>query len=184
MLRKEKRRNLLFIDTETTGLDAKQNEILEIGCVLTDPTAETILQTYEAKLMPRRIETASPKALEINGYSKEAWSAEVCTEPSAVTGVLCKLAENAVTVGHNVGFDLAFLTEFLACNAVTKPPWHYHKVDTVSLAWPLLQWGEIQYVTLDAVCERFEVERPKVHRALADALACRSIYLALLKYYK
>ena len=53
---------LVFVDVETTGLDETRHEIIEIAVIRGS-------QTYHRKVQPQHIETASPRALEINGFS-------------------------------------------------------------------------------------------------------------------
>lgn len=176
----EKERNLLFLDTETTGLTPDLHEIIEIACVLTDPTGEKTLSVYEAKLMPQHIERAEARALEVNGYSKDTWEA-TATPADKVAADIQRIATDAVLVGQNISFDIDFVTRFLIKN-YHRPTWHYHKVDTATLAWPLYKAKLIEGLSLNALCEFFERDRPKVHRALEDVHLCRMIYLDLMGY--
>jgi oligoribonuclease (3'-5' exoribonuclease) len=55
-----KNHNLAFIDIETTGLNLINNEIIEIGCVITTPKLE-IIEEFEIKIKPEHIENADLK---------------------------------------------------------------------------------------------------------------------------
>ena len=65
---------LAFLDTETTGLDRYKNEIIELALIIIEDGERTVEQSW--KLKPRRIETASDYALQLNGYDKEVWDKE------------------------------------------------------------------------------------------------------------
>jgi DNA polymerase-3 subunit epsilon len=172
-------RNLLFIDSETTGLDHTKHEMLEVAAILTSPNGLDILDAYEAKLFPIDIGAAEPQALKVNGYSEVEWAPEKCTDRGLVAGQLHRMSSNAILVGHNVSFDENFATVFLKSCGMT-PPWHYHKIDTMCLAWPLFCARKIDYFNLDTLCAYFKIPRT-VHRAMADTKACRSVYLELMK---
>ena len=64
--------NLAFIDIETTGLNFFKHEIIEIGCVLTTPSLE-VIEEFELKIKPQKIENADPVALKITHYNEEDW---------------------------------------------------------------------------------------------------------------
>ena len=56
-----RKHNFAFIDIETTGLNLRKHEIIEIGVVLTTPTLE-IIEEFEIKIKPENIESADPVA--------------------------------------------------------------------------------------------------------------------------
>ena len=65
--------DLVFIDTETTGLDPSIHELIEIGFVRVKqdwngekPTFE-IIEEWDQKIRPEHIKTADPTSLKING---------------------------------------------------------------------------------------------------------------------
>ena len=60
---------VVFLDVETTGLDPRAHEIVEIAIVALD--GQVLLDT---KVKPQNIEAASPRALEINGYNEADWA--------------------------------------------------------------------------------------------------------------
>jgi DNA polymerase-3 subunit epsilon len=69
-----RKHNFAFIDIETTGLNLLKNEIIEIGCVLTTQNLE-VIEEFELKIKPERIEDADPVALKVNHYSEKDWEA-------------------------------------------------------------------------------------------------------------
>ena len=158
---------ITFVDLETTGLDFRKHEILEIGVIRADARTLEIVAQCEVRVCPERLENASPEALAIAGYSLADW-----VEASTLEVALCRVAplfEGALVAGHNVGFDWAFLEEAFRREELPLPEVDYHRLDTASLAWPLVASGELTSLSLNSVAAYFGLERPSPHRALADA---------------
>lgn len=176
----KKPQDLLFVDTETTGLDSTKHELLEVAAIRTSPDGRKIISRFEAKLFPLHLETAEPKALEVNKYSAADWTVDKCVMPEVVVDALQQMAGNTVLVGQNVSFDEGFLSP-LFTRLGMKPPWGYHKVDTVTLAWPLFVNTDLPGLSLEKLCKFLGVESMPTHRAAADVEACRQVYLKLME---
>ena len=176
-------RNLCFLDTETTGLDHNKGEIIELAAILTTPDNLTILRTLEVKFRMEHPELAEKKALEVNGYNDIEWAMEQCaSDKTAVGKELLSMTKDALLVGHNVSFDENFVTEFLKRLGL-KPNWHYHKIDTVVLAWPLVFMGKCKWLRLGDVCEALEIKQDGAHRAMSDVCSCRAVFTELMAKY-
>jgi DNA polymerase-3 subunit epsilon len=158
---------ITFVDIETTGLDFRRHEILEIGVIRVDAKTLEVIAQCDVRVSPERLDLASPEALAVSGFSLAAW-AEASTLEVALARV-APLFEGALVAGHNVGFDWAFLEEAFRREALPLPDVAYHRLDTVSLAWPLVATGELRSLSLDSVAAYLGLERPSPHRALADA---------------
>ena len=171
-------RDLVFLDSETTGLDPNFNEAIEWAAIR--ETRDGQETTFEARVKPTYPERFHPKAMEVNGYTKEAW--ENTPPESAVAAGLAKICDGAILVAHNVSFDEGFLTAFLKKHDL-KPTWHYHKLDTMALAWPLVLSGEISGVSLSNLCEWAGTKQPTPHRAMADARCVQMVYKRLMARY-
>jgi len=65
---------IVVIDTETTGLDPAKHEVIEFAGIKIDPVTLEVIDTLTFKVKPLHIETAQSKALEVNGYTPEAWA--------------------------------------------------------------------------------------------------------------
>ncbi len=158
---------IAFVDLETTGLDPSRHEILEIGVVLVEARSLEVISERELLVAPARIEDADPVALEIAGYSEARW-ADAMPLAEALLAI-APLLEGSLLAGHNVGFDWGFLEAGYRQAGLALPRVDYHRVDTASLAWPLVASGELASLSLDAVAAYFGLARPTPHRALADA---------------
>lgn len=158
---------IAFVDLETTGLDYRCHEILEIGVIRADARTLEIIAQCDVRVCPERLANASTEALAIAGYSFEDWA-----EASTLEVALAKVAplfEGALVAGHNVGFDWTFLEEAFRREELPLPEVDHHRLDTASLAWPLLATRELSSLSLNAVAAYLGLERPSPHRALADA---------------
>lgn len=65
--------DLVFVDVETTGLDPERHELLEVAAVRVHPHTLEPLDHASARVRPGRLADANPRALEVNGYTDEAW---------------------------------------------------------------------------------------------------------------
>lgn len=170
--------NLLFLDTETGGLNARDFDLVSVACILTDPTGRTVLEEWDTKVYPMK--PVDPKAAAVNGYTKEAWENDAVHAPVAMVKVL-QMLNGAMMVCHNTPFDKAFIEAALWIN---RQKWtgRYHTMDTVALAMPLLRAGLVENVKLETLTKYFGIEHVK-HRALGDTRACREVFLRLNDIY-
>ncbi len=180
-----KKQNLAFIDTETTGLDFLMHEIIEIGVVLVsqDKSEEgqseyEVLEEFELKIKPERIADADPVALRVNHYDPSQW-VFAYTLAEAMQ-IFSKKTEGAVMVGHNVAFDFLFLEKAFRDTQVPNLL-HYHKLDTISMAFAKLHGNEdINRFSLAALCQEFGIENKNAHTALSDSRATFELYKKLM----
>jgi DNA polymerase III epsilon subunit-like protein len=121
--------SLIYLDTETTGLDPERHEIWELAYAVDDGP-------IESGVMFHSLRHADPKALAMNGY----WDRVEGAKPNgwAQLEVGARDALNGATlVGANPAFDAAFLRARWGV-----APWRYRMLDIESYAMPLLGWDE------------------------------------------
>lgn len=95
-------KKVLVLDTETTGLDPKADEILQISMI--DGKGETVLNTYCKPVN----KTEWTKAAEINGITPKRVANEL--PPTAYTTTVQRhINEADVIVHYNGQFDIKFL---------------------------------------------------------------------------
>ncbi|ADO70347.1 3'-5' exonuclease [Stigmatella aurantiaca] len=160
-------RTLAFIDLETTGLDASRHEVLEVAILRVDARSLKVLAEYEARVQPTRLADAHPEALAVCGYSDEEWRDALPLRE--VLATVTPLLAGTLVAGHNTSFDWGFLVEGYRSTELPLPSVDYHRLDTASLAWPLLATGEVESLSLNALAKHFGLHRPTPHRAMADA---------------
>jgi len=162
---------LLYLDTETTGLDPDRHEVWEIAYAIDDGP---VLSSFVA----HSVVGAEPAALRINNYLSRFVGVPFCGVTFEIA--LREAAEGATLVGANPAFDAAFLR---ARWGVT--PWRYRLLDIEAYAMPAL--GLSTPAGLSKVAESlrdigFEIPEPD-HSAGADVATLRAIHLALGDIY-
>ena len=171
---------LAFIDIETTGLDYEKGEIIEHGVVIAElrDGALTVTDEIDLKIAPKHIETADAQALRSNGYNEAEWIFAVSIEEALKLFV--ERTAGAVFVAHNITFDYGFIEANLRRYGI-EHKMHYHKLDTLALAFGVLQNNDdMGKLSLRALCEKYGIENKKAHSAFADAYATYEVFKKLL----
>ena len=171
----------VVIDTETTGLSASKNEIIEIAAVLFEHWEPQ--KVFTTLIKPKK--ELSQEITDITGITPEMLYN--CPSISEVIPSLAEFIGNLSIVGHNLSFDINFLyrngLDFLS---------HKHKYyDTLeiskkTLKTPKKKWDkelecyEIDYESeydvedykLTTLCDYYDIrDNSSAHRAVSDCLA-------------
>lgn len=166
-------REIIF-DTETTGLDAREDRIIELGgveLVNRFPTGRTF-----HKFINPQGRAINPEAEAVHGISAaqlvgQPNFAEICAE-------FLEFVEDAKLVAHNAGFDMGFINaEFGRLGYPAIGP--ERVVDTLALARRKHPMGPN---SLDALCRRYGIDnshRTK-HGALLDSELLAEVYVELI----
>lgn len=154
------------LDLETTGLDASQDAIIEIGAVKF--TADRVLERFATLVNPLRPIPA--RITQITGIR----DADVAGAPT-LDRVLPELrafvgSEVSAVIAHNTDFDLGFLR---AAGVNFQRPAY----DTVELATILLP-GAVSY-NLGELCLHLDIPLVDAHRAPDDAEATGALFRIL-----
>jgi DNA polymerase III subunit epsilon len=165
-------REIIF-DTETTGLDPRQERIIEIGAVELDgrfPTGRTF--HHYIKPGDRRID---PEATRVHGIT----DADVAGKPlfSEIIDAFLDFIGDAQLVAHNAGFDRDFLNHELArLNRASIPDDRF--TDTLVLARRKHPLGPNK---LDDLCRRYGIDNARRihHGALLDAELLADVYIEM-----
>jgi DNA polymerase III epsilon subunit-like protein len=173
--------DLVFVDTETGGLDKAANPLLSISVLRVDSTAFALKSELHVLVKPFIGSFIHPKAVEVNGFSAAKWreaipEAEACERFSTIV-------EGAVWWGHEPQFDVDFMDA--ACGRTAKSyklGWR-KKYDTAILAWPLVRAGRIENTKLQTVAKALRIGSGEAHTAYSDAYTCMRVYQALVASY-
>jgi DNA polymerase-3 subunit epsilon len=160
------------LDLETTGGDREHDAITEIGVVKV--RGGECLGTFQTLVNPGR--AIPPRISVLTGLT----DAVVGPAPriEAVLPALLEFLGDGVIVGHNVGFDLAFLRNALQREGY--PPIPPPKVDTAALARRLVR-DEVPDCRLSTLASRLRLDHRPTHRALDDALATTDLLHLLIE---
>jgi len=160
------RKPITWVDCETTGLDADHNDIIEIAIIrLRADGTEGVLHLF---IYPERPENAHPKALEVNGYTREKWKANGAVEAAEAWRTVANsgLLDEAIIAGQNVRFDAGFINASFRRHGI-KVRMDYHLYDTCSLSLEHLRpWMES--ISLVPTCVALGIPVTNAHTALAD----------------
>lgn len=174
-------KKIAFIDVETTGFDPLKHEIVEIGCLIAKQNEKgeyEELESFEVKVKPEHIETASPDALRVNGYNEADWLF-AHTQAEAFK-LLAQKCDGCVLAAQNTPFDYSFLIAGFMKNGIPDP-FFFAKIDTISLAF--LRFRKDPTMTsfsLRSLCERYGIKNEKAHTALADVRATFEVFKCLM----
>ena len=166
-------REIIF-DTETTGLDAREDRIIEIGgveLVNRFPTG----RTFHAYINPQGRDV-HPDAQAVHGIS----NADLVGKPTfpEIAPEWLAFTEDARLIAHNAGFYTGFLNAEFARLGI--PPVEPDRVvDTLALARRKHPMGPN---SLDALCKRYGIDnshRTK-HGALLDSELLAEVYIELI----
>ena len=186
---------LIFLDTETTGLDIDKHEVWEVAAIERewDGTTLKINDVEHHWFLHINEADADPIALDIGRYWERHPNAIYRLQGGRRTGlevsserVFCnefhKLTHKSIIVGAVPDFDAYRLARLLRNNG-TIPTWDYHLVCCEVLAAGHLKmeppWKS------DAMFEKLGIDKTKYerHTAMGDARMVRDVYDTVMGRY-
>ena len=178
---------ILFIDTETGGINPMKNSLLEIGLVVWREgkiTDENLIKIKHDDY------TVTPIAMDINDINlKEHEKDAVSTEKAIETIMKYKgkhFKDNkAVIGGHNTSFDTNFIKQlFKESDYIYGKNFSHREVDTASILKYLSHKERFnkELKSLNDAIDYFDLKITKKerHTGIADALITAKLYNKLL----
>ena len=155
--------NYVVVDVETTGLDSKKNEIIEIGAVKVENGK--ITDTFQSLIRP--VHTLEERITQLTGITQK--DVENAPFIENVLPEFVAFLGNHILVGHNLRFDYAFLK-----HACTNHGFFFEHegVDTLRIARIYLK--DQPKKNLTALCDFYGIPL-QAHRAENDALATHTL---------
>lgn len=161
----------ISIDLETTGLNPKQDRIIEIGAVKV--VDGQVVDTFSTFVSPGR--KLEERIIELTGITDEQLE-----DAPSIEEVFPKLEEflgDMPIVGHSILFDFSFLKK-AAVNMNRK--FEKKAIDTLKIARKYL--AQLEHRNLDFLCEYYQIPH-HAHRAFEDAEATSELYRKLSERY-
>lgn len=163
--------DLIFLDTETTGLDPELHDVWELAWAVNDGE-------IEAAIVPHSIVKADPKALSMNGYYKRVHYVD---QGMNVDILVREMLEGNTLVCANPTFDRMMLRKRWGYE-----PYHYRSIDVESMALVVFDWDRprgLKDVAAELRDRKHAVPEPD-HSAAKDVEVLRACYHALRKENK
>ncbi|HZO73473.1 MAG TPA: exonuclease domain-containing protein [Ktedonobacteraceae bacterium] len=160
----------VVLDTETTGLRPGPDRVIEVAGVRL--RGDEVIASFQHLINPgRRI---PPFIAKFTGITQEM----VNEAPSAaeIFPELQRFIDGAILVGHNLGFDIGFLSHEARLLGQGFP---LDGLDTIPLARRFLPG--LKRFRLDVVAEHLKIPTMNRHRAMGDARVTAAIFLRLLE---
>lgn len=162
--------DVCFVDVETSGLDPSRHELLEVAAMRVSGDLREYRGGLWCQTRPTHIETADAEALAVCGYDPAKWAR--AAELGHTLERLARLMEGATLAGHKVDFDEGFIRAGFASVGQAFPKIGHYRLDTVSLAYPLLAAGVVPDLKLTTLTNTLGIRHEDAHTAWPDVIAC------------
>lgn len=160
------------IDLETTGLDPKWDDIIEIGAVKVQNGE--IVSKYQSLINPGY--PIDSFITSLTGITNEMLSSapNLCN----VLPDFLSFVGESIVIGHNVNFDINFLYD--SCVSQLQTEFSNDFVDTMRLSRRM--FSDQKHHRLGDVCSVLGIEDNVEHRALSDAIKTHCCYEKMKMY--
>jgi DNA polymerase III epsilon subunit-like protein len=182
---------ILYLDTETTGLDPKKNDIIQIGGIYEKDGI--VIEEFDIKMQPLSYDNIEPKALETNGFTIE----QIRTFPTQKEGYdafVKKIQgyegkDKFSLVGQNCRYDIDMTIELFNKNGRKGLFFglidltHYFDVMSICKALKHMGYIDVPKCNLEELAKYFGVVNNKAHDALEDVRVTKAIYTIIKDRY-
>lgn len=206
--------NICVVDTESTGLSIKTDEIVQIACIMIDPRSLTIVPNSEfnSLLRPVDIMSGTPSEIEakwqrargafnINKLRREdlekaplpehvfkAFAAHVTRYNSGGTGPTAR----PIASGHNIlNFDLPFMQKYfekyklIGADGSQKLFNSRVFLDTLHLCFLWFEnMSEPEKLNMDLLRDYFGISKKDSHTAIGDVLVGAELLIRFMKVHR
>jgi DNA polymerase-3 subunit epsilon len=163
---------ILVLDTETTGLDVREDRIVSVGAV-----AAHGARLFRGRMIDDLVDPGvpiPPASTAVHGIT-DPMVADARDFP-AVYADLDRMAKGRVVIGHNVPFDLTIMREECARHG---RPWEQPVfIDTLRLA-SLLN-PALDRLDLETLADIYNIDVHGRHTALGDALVAAELFFGMM----
>jgi len=160
----------VVFDTETTGLDFKNDRILSIGAVSITNNIIDVSNSLELYLKQDKFKV---ETVQIHGILKEG-NISKTPEKEAIQHFINYIG-NSVLVAHHAAFDIEIINA--ALKRFNLPKLKNKSIDT-GILYKKLAGKKDNHFNLDALCAEFKIPKHDRHTASGDA------YITALLFFK
>lgn len=164
-----KEHRLIVFDTETTGRDPMQDDIIQIAAIEMVGGKEQrrfnrYIQTSRSLAETQEIHHITPEVLKEKGEAADV----------VLKAFVAFVGEGATVIAHNAPFDIEMLRQNLLRHTNIKIP-EWDVMDTLVLCRKL--YPQERSYRLEALLERFSIEGENSHNAMDDVVATCNLVL-------
>lgn len=161
----------VIFDTETTGLSARYDKVIELAAVKMRHGAE--IDSFEEFIDPGH--PLSKTTIELTSITDEMVHGS--KSEKEVFQLFQKFCQGCIIVGHNATFDVDFMNTGYQRHQLPliSEPW----LDTLPMA--RLLYPQLKSFRLNKLTKLLDVKLEHHHRAIYDARATGYVYFAMLK---
>ncbi len=176
LFNKNESNEYIVFDTETTGLNPKEDEILSIGAVKIKDNKILTSQTFEIYL--KNTTEISSKSIEIHGI--RPCDLENAKDVDEGIKDFLKFIGSRPLIGYYLEFDVAMINKYITPMLGIKLP---NKMIEVSEIYfdktiSLIPQGNID-LRFDTILKKYDIPNMGLHNAVNDAIMTAMIYLKL-----
>lgn len=171
--------NILVLDTETTGIDCKSDEIIELAVLRAENGLDGLISGEEMdeflRLSPGK--TLSPVITNLTGITPERLENEG-VEKAAAAARFCRMieaGERTLIVAYNAQFDLCFLYFFLQRLGMAQALRGVKMLDAMTIYKDRKPYPHKLANAVDA----YRLQTQNTHRAIDDARATLELLQAM-----
>lgn len=160
----------IFLDIETTGLNAMVHRPIDIACKIVDFSTGNLKGSYECviKQSAEAWTAKDPVSIEVNGYT---WEMISVGKEAAIVGqeIVALFTEfkiqrgAAVFICQNPSFDRVFFNQLVDVYTQERLNWPYHWLDFASMYWTKLVQATLERGQV--LPEKISVSKDDIARA-------------------
>ncbi len=183
----------VIVDIETSGFNPKKNALLEIAAIIVELNglgSLAITERHSAHVIPFKNAELDESALKFNGIDPHHPFRMAVEEKTALEQLFRPIRHavkrnhctRAILVGHNPGFDLAFLNAAITRTQIKRSPFHpFSSFDTATLGGLVYQ-----HTVLAKIAEAAGLtwDNSKAHSALYDAEMTAEIFCEVVNRWR
>lgn len=171
---KPEKQKFVCLDCETTGLDPKEDRIIEVACVTF--TLEQNLDTFETLVDPQC--DIPETSIAIHHITQKMVAGKPKIEE--VLPQVLEFVGSHIIVGHGIQFDIEVISHSCDRAGLKKNLRNNEFIDTLRMA---RLYGESPINSLEHLRKHFNIGSEIAHRAMSDVVVNIEVFKQLMKGY-